>query len=389
MSLDISKTKKGDMTTEVADYSVDTLELDAADGSKEYKYTNNSFDDYMGYLDEIAELSSTIKAMARWSVGKGYKTKDEKTKKILGGIVGWGKDSFNEVIKNDIKIYMAGGDSVNEIIRKKIIKDKVKNVIKKITGFGKYSAGTGELLNLKPLNAGKMSFIVDEKGMLKRYEYNHGTDSSGKKRIQSFEPNEIFHLAWDRIGDQIHGTSIIRRLKKIILARNEAMEDQRIVFHRYVKPLWVWKLNTDDATKIADFQAKADKTVNTGENIYIPKGAAESERVSVPQYSTLDPLPWIDALNQYFYQAANVPDVILGSAKQTVEASAKMLVFAFEQSVEEHQLFLEENIKSQLGLEVNFEFPASIAQDLFRDNKKDGPVNIDKKETKVNLKGKK
>jgi len=81
-------------------------------------------------------------------------------------------------------------------------------------------------------------------------------------------------------------------------------------------------------------------------------------------------LPWIEALNQYFYQATNVPDVILGSAKQTVEASAKMLVFAFEQSVQEHQLFLEEQIKMQLGLEVDFEFPASIAMDLANDQRK-------------------
>jgi hypothetical protein len=368
MSLDIAKTRKGDMTTEVADYSVDALELDSPDGTKEFKYTNNNFSEYMGYLDEIAELSSTIKTMARWTVGKGFKA-DKKTTKILNRIVGWGKDSFNEVMKNNIKIYMAGGDAFCEIIttdKKEIAKDG------------------SNLLNLKPLNAGKTSIISDEKGMLKRYEYSQGTNPT-----QKFDPNEIFHLAWDRIGDQIHGTSIIRRLKKIILARNEAMADQKIVFHRYVKPLWIWKLNTDDDTKIAKFQAKADKTVATGENIYIPMGAAEADRVSVPQYSTLDPLPWIDSLNQYFYQAANVPDVILGSAKQTVEASAKMLVFAFEQSVEEHQLFNEENIKSQLGLELNFEFPASIAQDLFRNIQKEGEKPVEKKDVTAGVKGKK
>ena len=50
---------------------------------------------------------------------------------------------------------------------------------------------------------------------------------------------------------------------------------------------------------------------------------------------------------------------------------------------------MEENIKSQLGLEVNFEFPASLEQDLKTDNKKDGKTNFDKKDTKVDIKGKK
>jgi len=106
--------------------------------------------------------------------------------------------------------------------------------------------------------------------------------------------------------------------------------------------------------------------------MFIPMKSVEAQSLSVPQYSTLDPLPWIDALNSYFYQATNVPDVILGSAKQTVEASAKMLIWAFEQSVEEHQLFLEEQIKLQLGLEVNFEFPNSIAQDVIATENKEG-----------------
>lgn len=363
----LSNAAVGDMTNNVTDYSVDPIQLDCPDGTKEYSYKNSNFAQEMGYLDTIPELASTIKAMAKWSVGKGYKA-NKQTKEILNSIVGWGKDSFNEIIKNNIKIYMASGDSFCEIVREKTIKDKIQNIGNKISlGLIRYAAGSGKLINLKPLNAGKMAIIVDETGMLKRFEY-----SQGMNQPQEFNPNQIFHLAWDRIGDQIHGTSIIRRLQNIILSRNEAMADMRIVFHRYVKPLWIWQLDTDNATKINAFKAKADLTVENSENIYIPKGAAEAERVSVPQYSTLDPLPWIDALNQYFYQATNVPDVILGSAKQTVEASAKMLVFAFEQSVQEHQLFLEEQIKLQLGLDVNFEFPASIAQDLAETEKKAG-----------------
>lgn len=385
-SLDVNNSSVGNMTNNVDDYSVDTLELDGPDGTKEFAYRNSKFAQQMGYMDKIPELRSTINAMAKWTVGKGYKA-DAKTKKILDGIRGNGKQSFNEVIKNDIKIYMGSGDSFCEQIREKTITEKIKNVASKITlGLVRYAPGSGTLINLKPLNAGKMSTISDESGMIIRYEYSQGSD----KDPQKFAPSEIFHLPWDVLGDQFHGTSIITKLESIILARNEAMDDMKTVFHRYVKPLWIWQLNTDNPTKIATFKAKADLTVANSENIYIPKGAAEAERVSVPQYSTLDPLPWIDALNQYFYQATNVPDVILGSAKQTVEASAKMLVYAFEQSVQEHQLFLEEQIKLQLGLEINFEFPASIVSDVTADTAKDGPAKASKpSDTKAKVSGKK
>jgi len=192
------------------------------------------------------------------------------------------------------------------------------------------------------------------------------------------------------IGDQTHGTSIINRLESIMLARNEAMADMKIVFHRYVKPLWIWELNTDNESKIRSTKAKFDETVKDGENIFIPMKSVKGTSMSIPQYSTLDPLPWIDALNQYFYQATNVPDVILGSAKQTVEASAKMLVFAFEQSVEEHQLFLEEQIKLQLGLDVDFEFPASIAKDIMETERKSGDKKAaDKNDVTAEVEGKK
>jgi hypothetical protein len=229
-----------------------------------------------------------------------------------------------------------------------------------------------------------MTIVVDNKGMLKRYEQNIGTSSPIKFKVE-----DIFHLSWNRIGDEIHGISCVEKIETIILMRAEAMDDLKTVFHRYVKPLWVWMLDTDDTTEIAAFKSKADETVKNSENIYIPKGAAEAERVSVPQYSTLDPLPWIDSLTQYFYQATGMPDVILGSAKQTVEASAKILYLAFQQSIEKNQLFLEENIKAQLGFDVNFEFPASIQSDLLQDESKDGNSNFKPKDTTADMGGKK
>lgn len=372
---DLNAAAMGNMQNLVDDYSVATAVLDSAGGTMGYEWQNTRWTQYLGYYKTIPELGSTIDTKAMWTAGKGYKA-DVKTKKLLDDFRGWGKDTFNAIMDNCVRMYNIGGDAFCEIIREKTI----FNTIRTWAGLVK----KGKPVNLKPLDPGRMKIVVNKAGMVLRYEYNNGSATP-----TTYAPEDIFHLAWNRLGDEIHGISIIQKIENIILMRNEAMSDMKTVFHRYVKPLWIWSLDTDDATKIAAFQAKADAIINTGNNIYVPKGAVEAERVSVPQYSTLDPLPWIENLTSYFYQATNIPDVILGSAKQTTEASAKILYLAFQQSIEKNQLFLEENLRAQLGLEVNFEFPASIEADLIKDTKKDGAVNIDKKETQVNLRGNK
>jgi len=152
--------------------------------------------------------------------------------------------------------------------------------------------------------------------------------------------------------------------------RNEAMADEKQLMHRHVRPRIVFKLDTDDPAKIAEFKAKADTAVENGENVFIPMGAVEHEILSVPANATLNPLPWIDRLNSYFYQVANVPQIIVGGAQEITEATAKIVYLAWEQTVEEEQLYLEEQILSQLNLEVEYEFPASLKNEILASQQK-------------------
>jgi hypothetical protein len=78
---------------------------------------------------------------------------------------------------------------------------------------------------------------------------------------------------------------------------------------------------------------------------------------------------------------AGVPKIIVGGSGEITEASAKISYLAFQQGVEEEQLFLEEQILSQLNLVIDLEFPASLENELLSDNKKDGAQNIDPSET--------
>jgi hypothetical protein len=151
----------------------------------------------------------------------------------------------------------------------------------------------------------------------------------------------------------------------------------RIVFHRYVKPLIISHVDTDDEDEIAAYKQKLDKAIEMGENLVIPFDTLKlMEKMSIPQYSSLDPLPWIAALERDFFIAEGVPAIIVGSTeKSDTEASAKVLYLSFQQLIEWNQLFLEEQIKAQLGIEIELEFPASMEQQLANDNSKARKMN--------------
>jgi len=360
-------------------FSVASQTTDGATGDNQAPWFNSKFNQYLGYYKDIPELKSTIDTKAKYVTGKGVIATGE-DKEIIEQFRGWGKDTINQIIQNMTRTYYVGGDAFAEIIREK------QGAFKKLfTWFG--FINPPKPTNLKPLDPASIGIVVNRTGQIVHYEQNQGIEGVPNK---IFQPEDIFHLAKNRFADEIHGTSIITAIEKIILARNEALADIKTVFHRYVQPFNVFKLNTDDETKIEAFIAKENNRDKNKENMFIPMGAVEVERVGMPQFSTLDPLPYIRDLTDYFYQATNTPDVVIGSAKQTVEASAKILILGFEQSVRDDQLFWMENFKSQIGIDIKLEYPTPIEEELVKDEKKDGGEKASEpNDTTVEMEGKK
>lgn len=324
-------------------------------------YQNTNWNVQLGAYFDISEIGAMIDTKARYVVGKGFKASG-KYKKTLDGIRGNGLDTANMIFYNAVRVYTTGGDFYAEIIKN----------------------SRGELKNLKPLNPSTVIVHSTNKGMISHYEVAPQTDGAtgGNSTRDRFEKDEIFHLAYNRMGDQNHGQSVIEKLEPIIKMRREAMNDLRVVFHRYVKPLLISSVDTDDASEIAKYKVKIDSAMALGENLVVPKGTVDSiDRVSIPQFSTLDPLPWIQLLQNEFLKAEGMPAVAMGSGSQSTESESKILYLAWQQVVEFNQMFLEEQIKAQLGLEVKFEFPASIAEELTQDEGKDV-----QKENKFNTK---
>ncbi len=346
-----------DLQNQMTDFSVDTATTDGVFDQKETTWEDENWTKYFGYYtdEKIPEITSVIDAKATWTIGKGFKA-DEETTMLLDTIKGWGKDTTNTILENAMRTMMIGGNFYAEIIR-----DDEDN-----------------LINLKPLDPSVMKHVVNGKGILKRFEQ---TSKNQGKKPKKFQPEEIFYLARNRVADEIHGRGIIQKLKLIMNMKNEAMKDLQTTYHRFVVPRWIIKLDTDNTTKVAQFKTKMDKANADGENMYIPMGTVELEQMTIAPNSTLNPLAWIQYLDNLFYETAGVPKIILGGSGEFTEASAKIAYLAFQQGVEEEQLFIEEQFLAQLNIVIQLEFPASLENELLSDTKKDGAQNIDASET--------
>lgn len=352
--MNVSSSVASDLTNTMTDFSVNTQNTDGAADQKETTWDNDKWSQYLGYYKTIPELRSAIDAKATWTVGKGFKA-DEITTMKLDLIRGFGKDTFNTILENLIRDMMIGGDGFAEIISDEL----------------------GNIINLKPLDPGVIRIVTNRQGLIIRYEQISKVKQPNKK----FQPEDILHLPRNRVADEIHGTSLIEALEEIILMKNEAMADQKTVMHRFVKPRWIIKLDTDSPTKIAAEKAKWDQANEKGENMYIPMGSVEVEQMAISPNSTLNPLAWIQYLDNLFYEMAGVPKIILGGSGEFTEASAKIAYLAFQQNVEEDQLSIEEQMLIQTNTLIELEFPASLENELLSDKAKDGPVNIQPNET--------
>jgi len=355
---DVGSSEASNLTSAMTDFSVASATTDGASGSKETRWFDRDWNTYFGYYtsDKIPEITAVIDAKSTWTVGKGFKA-DEVTTLLLDSIKGNGFDTFNTFLENAMRTMLIGGNFYAEIIR-----DEEEN-----------------LINIKPLDPSVMINIANDEGIIIGFEQNSKVPGNKPKK---FKPNKIFYLPRNRVADEIHGRGIIKKLKLIMDMKNEAMADLKTAYHRFVVPRWIIKLDTDVTTEIATEKAKWDSANAKGENMYIPLGSVEVEQMTISPNSTLNPLAWINYLDNLFYQTAGVPKIVVGGSSLFTEKASSIVYLAFQQSVEEEQLFLEEQILSQLNLVIELEFPVSLENELLSDEKKDQePTTIQPNET--------
>lgn len=346
----IAQATSSNLTTAIQDYVVNQQTTDSVEGQEETRYYFTNFSKWYGYYRNIPSLKATIDAKARWTVGRGYQA-DEVTTMILDQIKGHGKDTFNSILENMHRVMQFNGDAFAEIITNE----------------------DGVLKNLKPIDPSTMCIVSNRKGIIKRYE-QLGKTKDKIKVIATFQPHEILHFSRNRTADEIHGLPFAEGMEFLIESFQESMHDWRKVLHRNIAPMMKWIVDTDDPTEIANFKSLVDTARSDFENIVIPKGTVEHEVISIAPNQTMNPMPWLDALNNYIYQASGIPDVIIGGTQSLTEASAKIKYLAFQQNVEEDQLYIEEQFLSQCNLRINLNFPASLENEAL--SAKDNGISV-------------
>ena len=332
--MDINKAVVG--TSNTAAYADPTSGTDFYEGGSlatdgitgfESSFTTD-FDKWHKYYVDVPLFAAIIDTLALYAVGKGYKA-DEKNLEKIKNIKGWGKDDFNTIIENLLRVCLMSGDSHGENIR-----DKAQR-----------------MTNLKPLNSGKVKVTTNAYGIIKHYELKNITEP--------FEPKRIFHLCWNRLADEIHGKPYAERAEPIIKQIKQLTEDLGLRFHRIVKPVRLYEADTDNEAKLKDTETKLKAGYANCEFIVIPKGTLEAVDVAaIP--NAQDAIDYLNLLLRELIIICGVPEVVLGWSVGTTDASAKVVYLSFQQRIERIQKFLEEQLRIQLGIELNFEFPASL-----------------------------
>lgn len=329
-ALDINSSTTTSLTGSYSNYSVSAETLDSPDTyGKETWYDFPNASEYLGYYKKIPELKKAIDALAIWTVGKGFQTNTH-TRAIFDFIKGWGEDTIENIFWNLMVQKKVFGDAFAEIIRE-----------------------NNQIINIKPLNTADMRIVTNTKGIIIRYEQRTRKKGGYNKR---YEPYEILHLSNDRIGNEIHGTSVIESCKWVIDARNEAMTDYRVVLHRNRIPVRIIEIDTDDPTKRNTLINQYEEAIKKGEVLVIPKGTVEFKDESI---AIQDPIAWIQYLEGFFYQAVGIPRVI-ASSQEYSEASSKVGYLTFEPVYTWEQTQLEADLFSQLGFRVKFNRPPSL-----------------------------
>jgi hypothetical protein len=341
-------------TDEGTEFEASTESLQSPSYQEETSYTPE-FNRWNWYYKNIPEAKTLLDVLARWVFGKGLKGETSKLKRIVGN----GKEHYLRVLRNIWIVSKICGDGFGHII-----KDK-----------------QGRLVNLKALNAQSMKIVYNKFGIIKRYEQMNAT----QQIVKTFQPDEILHLTSDRIGDEIHGIPLFEALEELILARGEVVKDLRTLFHRFVKPIQIFESDTDDETTMAKQASKINKAYALSENMIVPKGTLAQMRSEIVSTQTggLSPLEYYRLLIRIFTTACGVPELIMGWAAESSEASSKIVYLAWEQTIEEQQLLFEQDIEAQLNIKITLEFPATIEEQLLKDQKKDGPLQ-GKKDSELN-----
>lgn len=365
MRLDITKAQVADYDN-ISEYTIPAQDTDGTTETKETPWLNSHWLEQYGAFLNVPEYQNALMMKGIWNTGKGW-TAQPYTTSVLNAIRGWGKDTFDDIILNLDVMSMASGDSFAHII----------------THNNKKLSEGGKIINLKPLNPGSIKYYVNDEGIITRYEQISRT----KKVFRTFDPEEIFHLSYQRMADQIHGISIYEKVKKIITADEEMFEVMRKVMRQQAIPFIIFKYKTDNEATISNIITKIRSIREKYDDLHIPddENLLSWEVVQISPSQII--MTWRDDLRNKFYRAVGLPQIVPGGGGASTDSDARVIYLAFEQLVKQRQLYLEKQIKSQLGFTIKFNAPTTMMELIGNDENKDGSAPFNMQAGEMNAMG--
>jgi hypothetical protein len=325
---DLNKATTTDFTNKVPDFIVESKSLDVSNdnGEETFVYFDKAPENF-GYYFNHPQAASPINSLCTWAFGKGWEAEDKTMEVILKKIDGNGKDTFDSIIWNHEAVKLMVGDAFLEIVRN----DK------------------GTLVNLIPISPERMK-VVYVNSRIKRYEVWNGKTWAKKKTT------DILHSFNKRIGDQIHGTSLIQSNKTVIDTGIEAYEDERVIKHRD-KALGIVYYKTDNTGKITFANTQIQNAVKNGEMVGMPEDTAKIE--PYPSKSSEDRQNWLQYNENLGYQTGGVPRAI-ATSDGTSEVGGKMGHVIFEPIYGKEQIDMENELWQQAAIKIKFKRPPSL-----------------------------
>jgi len=353
--LNLSHTTTTDFTNQVPNFIVESKVLDVANANKEetYVYYDKATENY-GYYFNHAQVASQINSLCTHSFGLGWDVgSDTEMKVILEGMTGDGKDTFDALVWNHASVMIMNGDSFMEIIRNK----------------------KGELINLLAISPERVKTVYKGPRII-RYEIWNSSKWVTKKI------KDIFHSRFNRIGDQVRGTSLIQTNKIIIDTMLEAHADERIIKHRD-KALGIVYYKTNNEGKIAFANSAIEKAVKNGEMVGLPDDTAKIE--PYPSKSSEDRQNWLTYNENLNLSTGGVPRSIV-SSDGTSEVGGIGGQLIFEVISGRLRLTMENDFWSQLAIKINFNRAPSVSPKVQEDTAKNtGEVGIQEAEVGPSL----
>ena len=352
----LSNATTTDFTNQVPDFIVESKNLDLSNSDGEtFVYFDKAPEDFGYYLNH-PQVSSPINSLTTWSVGRGWTTENPNTTVLLEHVTGMGKDTFETIMWNHEVVKLAVGDAFLEIVKGGLFNKKIINII--------------------PISPERVKVVIKGARII-RYEI-----WNGKKWVHK-KIRDILHSQNKRIGDQVHGTSLIQSNKKVIDALLEANDDERIIKHRD-KALGVVYYKTNNTGKISYANSQIEKAVKNGEMVGLPEDTAKIE--PYPSKSSEDRQNWLRYLENLNYQTGGVPRSI-ATSDGTSEVGGKMGHVIFEPIYSKEQRDLEADLWNQMAIRVKFNRPPSLGgmEPAIDESKNTGQIAIQPNDVEASM----